>query len=193
MAEIFFTADTHFCHTSILRMADRPFETIEEHDAYLLDMWNATVGPRDLVYHLGDFAHKAEPEKAARIFDRLNGVKHLITGNHDLQATRALAWASQQDRLPLKIDADKIMLDHYPSRAWLGSAAGSYQLYGHVHGRIPTWPNSTDAGVDVWDYKPASWPQLRARMAMAPAHVLEELDGFEAGDDELEIVNAVKL
>lgn len=189
MSNVWFTADTHFGHAAIIRMCNRPFSSIEEHDAHLVSMWNSVVGPRDQVYFLGDFAHKADPDGARRIFNKLNGHKHLIIGNHDKAATKSLAWTTQQERMNLKINGDRIVLDHYPGRSWLGSAGGSYQLYGHVHGRSEVWPNSCDVGVDAWDYKPVSWPELKELMAMAPARVLEELDADETDEE----VSTLKL
>ena len=51
---IFFTSDTHFGDRRILHAARRPFATIAEHDAHLVAQWQATVGPNDEVWHLGD-------------------------------------------------------------------------------------------------------------------------------------------
>lgn len=72
----FFTADTHFGHANIIRYTKRPFETVAEMDATLVSNWNATVGPDDDVWHLGDVAHGTQ--RAEAILPRLNGRKHLI-------------------------------------------------------------------------------------------------------------------
>ena len=65
MPERFFTADTHFGHANILKheAASRPFASIEEHDEQLVQNWNAVVGPKDTVWHLGDLGWgRKEPE-----------------------------------------------------------------------------------------------------------------------------------
>ena len=51
---LFFTSDTHFDHKNIIRYCNRPFSSIEEMNNFLIKRWNATVGPDDTVFHLGD-------------------------------------------------------------------------------------------------------------------------------------------
>lgn len=54
----FFTSDTHFGHTGIIQACNRPFISTEFMDEALIRNWNATVGPNDDVWHLGDFTPK---------------------------------------------------------------------------------------------------------------------------------------
>lgn len=49
----FVTADTHYSHARISELAGRPFATVEEMNAELVDRWNDTVRPDDVVLHLG--------------------------------------------------------------------------------------------------------------------------------------------
>jgi calcineurin-like phosphoesterase family protein len=53
---IFFTGCTHFGHANIIKLAQRPFASIEEMNEVLVERWNSTVGSDDTVYHLGDFS-----------------------------------------------------------------------------------------------------------------------------------------
>lgn len=198
MGRIFFTADLHLNHAAILRMCARPFDTIEHHDQALVDNWNAVVGPSDQVFVVGDFAHKADPAKVRKIFHRLRGAKHLIIGNHDGEFVRTqLPWSTVVDRMKITVDGQKIVLDHYPMRSWQGAHSGAIQLFGHVHNRLETWPNSTDVGVDAWAYKPVTLPEIRARLDAALPHELEEEILAEPGevslDDEEPTGNAFKI
>ncbi|QYO75614.1 metallophosphoesterase family protein [Devosia salina] len=198
MAKVHFTADTHFGHASIIRMAGRPFTSVEEHDQALIDNWNAVVAPADTVFVVGDFAHKADNDRARKIFERLRGTKHLVIGNHDSEFVRTgLPWASVMDRVKITVDGQKIVLDHYPMRSWEGVRSGAIQLYGHVHNRIDVWPNSCDVGVDCWGYRPVTLLDIRARLDAAPHHLMEEyvLDDGEvpAEGEDVEVVNGVKL
>ena len=79
---ILFTSDLHLGHKNILKLCNRPFSSIEEMDAVLIENWNRKVHKNDQVYILGDLMYRNEklPEEYLR---QLNGKKHLITGNHD--------------------------------------------------------------------------------------------------------------
>ena len=167
----YFTADTHFGHQLMLKF--RPFETTDEMDEHLIDVWNAVVRPNDIVWHLGDFSVHDEG-RTKQIFNRLQGRKRLILGNHDLhsdgsirKSLHGLAW----DQPPAhyaetKIDGDRIALHHYAMRTWSASVHGSWHLYGHSHGRLPAYGRSRDCGVDCLDlgYAPATFQQLTASM-----------------------------
>ncbi|HKG00205.1 MAG TPA: metallophosphoesterase, partial [Xanthobacteraceae bacterium] len=64
----------------------------------LIARWNESIGRDDEVWHLGDFAYRMAPERMAALLGRVNGIKHLITGNNDGPDTVTLAgWASVQD------------------------------------------------------------------------------------------------
>jgi len=87
MPSVFLTADTHFGHVNICKFTNydgsktRPWDDVAEMDEEMVKRWNETVGPKDKVYHLGDAVIN---RKNLAIFDRLNGDKVLIKGNHDI-------------------------------------------------------------------------------------------------------------
>ena len=109
---IFFTADTHFTDPRILRLDKRPFPSLAAHDEALIAAWNAVVGPSDEVWHLGDFARGTDEAKAA-LLGRLNGHKHLVTGNNDDEATLGLAgWSSVSPYREIEVDGRKLVLCH---------------------------------------------------------------------------------
>ena len=37
---VWFTSDSHFSHSNIIRYADRPFSSVEEMDQQLIENWN---------------------------------------------------------------------------------------------------------------------------------------------------------
>lgn len=80
----FFISDLHLGHNKITQFEPSRKEAYENagynnHEDWLIDNWNNTVGENDLVICLGDFAFKGvEPYS-----NRLNGEKVLIIGNHD--------------------------------------------------------------------------------------------------------------
>src|SRR4051794_25786193 len=90
-----FTADTHFGHGGAIGRFKRPFSSAFEMDEAMVAAWNGVVGGDDEVWHLGDFAYRAVGERVSSLLKRLNGRKHLITGNNDGQATiQASEWTS---------------------------------------------------------------------------------------------------
>jgi hypothetical protein len=96
MPKTWFTADTHFGHSNIIRHCTRPFGTVEEMDASLIATWNAVVRKDDDIWHLGDFAYRAA-KAPADYLRRLNGRKHFVWGNHDTEQSKAApGWASSQ-------------------------------------------------------------------------------------------------
>jgi calcineurin-like phosphoesterase family protein len=82
----FVIADTHFGHRQVIEFekGSRPFNTIEEHDEALVERWNTTVTKRDLVWHLGDVVFGTA---GFELLGRLNGIKKLVMGNHDIYST----------------------------------------------------------------------------------------------------------
>ena len=167
MPNTFFTSDTHFEHSKIIIYSNRPFSSVEEMDEAMIRNWNNVVGPYDFVYHLGDFSFSKNPGK---YFHRLNGIKHLILGNHDKGATLELPWRWQKCMFELKLDKQFIVLCHYGMRVWNKSHYGSIQLYGHSHGTLPGTSQSLDVGVDCWNFAPVNIDQIKERLSTLPSY-----------------------
>lgn len=157
---IFFTSDTHFSDPRVLRIDRRPFGSLTEHDAALVDNWNAVVGPEDEVWHLGDFTRR----DADGFLARLNGRKHLIIGNNDDEATlSAPGWASVQHYAELTLNGSLLILCHYPFRTWNRMGNKSINLHGHSHGRLKPLTRQYDVGVDARNYHPVPLEALATR------------------------------
>ena len=137
MGKIFYIADLHFGHINCLAFDNRPFKNIEEHDNELIRRWNEAVGIDDEVWVLGDISWY-NATKTIEIFNQLNGIKHLCTGNHD---KKLLKNKGVRDLFVEIVDykeiqlSDKIgvVLSHYPIPCYNHHYYGWYHLYGHVH------------------------------------------------------------
>jgi calcineurin-like phosphoesterase family protein len=152
---VLFTSDTHFGDPRALRIDRRPFSSLAEHDAALVQRWNDAVSPDDEVWHLGDFALSPTPERVQQLIDSLNGSKHLIIGNNDGPATiAARGWASVQHYAELTLDGTRLVMCHYPFRTWNRMGTGVLDFHGHSHGKLKPLPRQFDVGVDVFDYRP---------------------------------------
>ena len=167
MHETWFTADTHLNHKAILKFCNRPFNNLEEMEERIIENWNDVVKNGDIVYHLGDFAIASEHKTVEEYLKRLKGQKHLISGNHDHQATKqAKGFAHITPYKEIKLDKRKIILFHYAMRTWHGMYSGSWQLHGHSHGGLFDDPSlkQLDVGVDSWDFMPINYDQISKAM-----------------------------
>lgn len=138
----------------------RPFNTVAEHDAFLLNEINKAVKPTDVLYHLGDFsfAGGAERMKEVRAAIQCETV-YLALGNHDKLFSRKSKHRAEL--LPLfkdvrevyygKVAGRYMALGHYAMRTWAWQHHLGINLYGHSHGNLPDDPNSLslDVGVDT--------------------------------------------
>lgn len=159
---MFFTADTHFNDPRILKIDRRPFKTLGAHDEALIAAWNETVGPNDVVWHLGDFARGDNALKAG-LLSRLNGRKHLIAGNNDDEETMGLAgWDSVGRYAEMRIGGVLVILCHYAFRTWNQMGKGSIDLHGHSHGKLKPAPRQFDVGVDAWAFRPVTFEAILA-------------------------------
>jgi calcineurin-like phosphoesterase family protein len=174
---IFFTSDTHWFHKNILRLAERPWQNVEDMRVTMITYWNSIVKEGDEVYHLGDLS-LGSASKTVDILQQLNGRKYLLWGNHDSSLRRKQAvidefeWCRNYHELKIQ-DADaprgvqRIILCHYPLLTWNSSSHGSWMLHGHCHGNIDELNKSTtrlDVGVDSSDYAPISYDAVKAIM-----------------------------
>ena len=158
----FFTSDTHFGDTRILRSAKRPFRSIAAHDAHIIQQWKATVGPDDEIWHLGDVAPGYDAAAVGALLSELPGRKHLITGNNDDAATRTHPlWASVHDYHELVEDDSFCILCHYALRTWNKIGKGALDLHGHSHNMLKPLSRQYDVGVDAWDFTPVTLDAMR--------------------------------
>lgn len=192
----FFTSDNHFNHENIIKFCFRGygsyeerknnpelhFKSIGEMNEIMVQRWNEVVGPTDTVYVLGDFA-MGDKYKSVEYFNRLNGTKHLVLGNHDCNnfvkkvvhpAILEMGFASITEELYAKIDGRNVWMAHIPygynndNRNYLRekvkpgfSLKKDVILSGHVHdGWIINNYNSINVGTDVWDFYPQTLSQL---------------------------------
>lgn len=165
MSKVFFTGCTHFDHANIIRLADRPFGSVDEMDDVLVQNWNKVVKPNDEVFHLGDHTYGVvdgnQLERMTFWNERLNGRKHLILGNHDTCSTWNedghltrnfinFGFSSINRYLDLKRNGKRFILFHYPMEDWDGRYKGSIHLHCHTHQKVlerPLLPHIAGSGL----------------------------------------------
>jgi calcineurin-like phosphoesterase family protein len=150
---IYLTGCTHFGHYNIIRLANRPFKSLEEMDEVLIENWNKTVKPGDTIIHHGDFSYKGgkSPEDYLR---KLNGNIIRIRGNHDQKN-----WGYADYEFNHK--DTKIVCYHYPIEEWNGYFRGA--IHTHCHTHKPTLKSAErrfNVTVEACNYKPISIDEL---------------------------------
>jgi 3-oxoacid CoA-transferase subunit A len=166
---IFYTADLHLGHVNIIQHCNRPFADAQEMNRNLINNWNARVRGFDHVYIIGDLAYRSA-ESVSKLLDQLNGIKHLIIGNHDTKWMKRIDlnnyFASVEKLIEIEDDGRKVVLCHYPLMTWGGR--NSYMIYGHIHNTkngsywplLKTMERALNASVEVNDYKPVTLDEL---------------------------------
>ena len=170
MSGPFWTSDTHYNHANIIAYSHRPYGGLAEMTEALIKNWNDVVGPEDVIYHLGDFA-MGDKGLIPGIFARLNGIKHLVLGNHDmkhngvtmLKQIEEAPWASINKELTVTVDGYKLYMRHEPNMAFLPNADADFHLCGHVHNSWNRVGPIINVGVDVNDFRPKN---IHALVAM---------------------------
>lgn len=178
---IYFTADTHFHHKSVIEYCNRPAKDVEEMNALLVERWNSKVGNQDEMYFLGDFAF-CGTNKATTILDQLNGKKYWIRGNHDYNLAKKVGhyfeWIKDYHVLRIhdRYQSDSgewtqyhqaIVLMHFPILSWENMQHGSWHLHGHCHGNLQDIGTTRlDIGVDTNNLYPYSYEEIRKIMVM---------------------------
>lgn len=163
---IFFTSDTHFGHTNIIKYCNRPFSNAHEMDKILIRNWNLRVSEKDTIYHLGDFG--SGPSRfLIGIVEQLKGKKFFITGSHDHSLEKRVAGVEFVGPLfTVKgiRGIPEITLCHYSMRVWPKSHYGTWHLFGHSHGKLPPLGKSFDVGVDNHNFYPWSLDEIEEKM-----------------------------
>jgi calcineurin-like phosphoesterase family protein len=161
---IYFTSDTHFGDSRVLRIDRRPFANMTEHDEALIRAWNETVSEGDEVWHLGDVMSRRPTSGAEALLKRLHGRKHLIVGNNDAPAVAAATgWETVQHYAEIRVEDQLLVLCHYAFRTWNQMGKRSINLHGHSHGRLKPMPRQFDVGVDARELRPIALAELLSR------------------------------
>lgn len=130
MSTVRFIADLHLGHKNIA--LKRGFKTVEEHDEYIIKKWNEVVTKRDVTYVLGDIT--METSKHFHLLSRLNGVIHVIGGNHDRRQDLG-ELLKYVDSFTGCLVHKGIFLTHVPVHPMEFKYRVNYNIHGHIHGK----------------------------------------------------------
>jgi len=164
---ILYTSDLHFSDEKILRVCDRPFDSVDAMNQALIQNWNGKISDMDTVYILGDIFPCAGSDESViiNLVRKLNGKKVLVVGNHDEEYLQALEYSKLFEsikHIAFVTDSDKeIVLCHYPLMSWRNDENNSIHLYGHLHNKdLPEvrkyyeGKSAYNVGLDVRNFVP---------------------------------------
>lgn len=175
---VFFTSDLHFNHKNIIDYDERPYKNVEEMEVGLIKNWNNTVGRKDKVYIIGDFA-MGNTYHWRSIIHQLQGDLVLVRGNHDVDSKATMArliddgvpmFQDVADILFKRMDGIDLTLCHYPYSTYEGedrylarrpANTGRWLLHGHTHKGPIVQKNMINVGCMLWNYRPVAWEKLR--------------------------------
>jgi calcineurin-like phosphoesterase family protein len=171
----FFTSDTHFDDPYSLSYFKRPFQSLDEMNAVMVENWNRVVSEHDTVYHLGDFTLN-DIDHFTKWASQLKGNIKILPGSHDHPWLKDFVPSERVQVLPPLVslefpeftseqDPQVIVLCHYAMQVWDRSNQGSWHLFGHTHGKLKGMGLSFDVGVDGTAFTPLSLEMVAARMS----------------------------
>ena len=172
--QTFFTADTHFDDEFAIPYFSRPFQSMEEMNAVMVERWNRVVTDDDVVYHLGDFTPQ-DLSHFTKWASQLQGNIRILPGNMDRLWLQDFVASEKVQVMPPLISVafetsgsaggqQLIVLCHYSLQVWERSNHGSWHLFGHTHGKLKGIGKSFDVGVDCTDFVPLSLDQVAEKM-----------------------------
>jgi calcineurin-like phosphoesterase family protein len=157
--EFFVTSDTFFSRPSIIDIAKRPFSSVEEMNAIMVENWNKAVKPNDVIYHLGNLVWN--PVAGEEILKQLNGKIYLIQGDYDDAAVNiAKHFINKLYILPdsiLNETTFNCVLSHWPLAEWAGKDKGLFHIHGHTLNKMKTdlnEMNRINICTDNWNFTP---------------------------------------
>lgn len=175
---IYFISDLHIGHKNILEYSNRPFSSLQEMEDEIVKRHNAVVNDYDKVIFVGDvfFCNQMD---ASKFLKRLNGMKILVLGNHDLKANAMykIGFDFVVQNMQIRVGKNVVNVCHYPyrwpwykrwpkmlfsSKAWRKrhfkniKDDGKWLIHGHTHSRQQVNGRQINVCVEAWDYQPVS-------------------------------------
>ena len=163
-------SDLHLMDRGVIKFERTEFNTIEEHDAYLVKMWNSTiVNKDDTIYFLGDLHDNGRSRKdiecLKNIVGKLRGHKIMIKGNHDVY--------KDQDYLDMGFEKvitgpyyykPYLILSHEPCREAFRNPY-VWNVHGHLHNATLELDNYKCVSTKHIDYKPMKLTKFAEKIA----------------------------
>lgn len=169
---IWFTSDLHLNHRAVIRMCERPFDSMEEMNRKLIENINKKVKKNDTLYILGDVANKGTIDSVNELLTSIECKNIiLVEGNHDRQYDLTM-FREIHKLTEIHVGTSgtnhSITLCHFPLMSWYKSSHGSIHLHGHIHSKSNMYNDEMklqgikryDVGVDANGFYPVSLKEI---------------------------------
>jgi calcineurin-like phosphoesterase family protein len=127
MSKIHLISDTHFYHENMAKR--RGFSSVEEMNELIVSNWNKTINKKDVVWILGDITMG---RKNYDILDRLNGIKKVVLGNHDMPQ-HVPELLKHVNKVCGSIRLNNAILTHIPIHPQELLGKIQLNIHGHIH------------------------------------------------------------
>lgn len=165
--KVFLTGDPHFGHKNIITYANRPFKSVEDMHEAIIRNWNNKIKNDDKVFILGDLTFTNQ-KNTTDIITKLNGVKYLIKGNHDIKPNQWYRDCGIKEvydypillgRVSSELYEGYFLLSHEPI-GFMPVSLPYINCYAHVHDSknfLTFTPGSVCLSMERWNYTPVNF------------------------------------
>lgn len=166
MAKVHFIGDTHWGHKNILKYRPQ-FDSIDEHDNYILENILEAVRKRDTLYLMGDIIFDEHSIVFMRVLSRHIDHLHWVLGNHDSDNRKRQAILRQiiKEDLVSKVGSLFTYKDFWLSHAPIhpDELRGKRNIHGHVHSKTLDDDRYFNVCCENTNYKPVFIDELLVR------------------------------
>lgn len=171
--DVFVIGDCHFWHSNIVKYCNRPWwkkdesgcdiPDVERMNEEMIKIWNSVItSDNQTVYVNGDFCF-GNKTRVKEIFDRLNGRKRIVLGNHDrckFNDYYDIGFDRVYDK-PILL-GNFCILSHEPIQ-WIKDGDVYMNVYAHVHTQEmykDYTSNSFCTSAERLNYKPIRFTEI---------------------------------
>ena len=169
MRNIWLYSDPHLLHKHILTFKNskgdlmRPFSNVDEMNEFILEKHNSVVKDGDIVYCLGDVFF-GDKDEFSKLWNRFNGSKRLIVGNHDDVKFLAKGNFFKKINMWRMFTEFGLLLTHVPVNYLSIPFKDGIQfknIHGHTHDKSSPEGNYQSVCLEVIDYTPVNIEEVR--------------------------------
>jgi len=160
---VYIWSDLHLGHKHIIDYEERPFDSVEHMDTFLISSWKDNIKSNDTIINLGDVSFKTNKENLEKIIKNLPGYKILILGNHD--RGKSVKWWREVGfdevyKYPIIYD-DFYILSH--ESIYINKHMPYVNVHGHTHGESSDNFQKVNVSVELLNYKPILFDEIKAK------------------------------